>query len=840
MNIGTLKPSALNRPSSAAVCTHCGDTCADQSLIFEERAFCCNGCKLVYEILDKNGLCQYYELENTPGISFKNGFENKDFAYLDSEEILSELIDFQDEKIVKITLQIPAIHCTSCLFLLENFYKLNSGVEQSKVNFLKKELQLTYSKDRTSFSRIVEMLHRIGYAPEINLGSLKKEKTAAVPKSFYLKLGVTGFVFGNVMLLSFPEYLGLQQATDNLYFKVFGYLNLALGFPLVFYSGSDYLRSAWFGLRERELNMDVPISLGILALFGRSLFEILTHTGAGYMDSLAGLLFFLLAGKWFQQKTFHNINFEKDYQSYFPIAVTVLHTDGSSEKVPVKKLKQGHRIFIKNRELIPADSILKSERAEIDYGFVTGESAPVSVKKGERIYAGGRQTGGGIEVQLVKTISQSYLIQLWNDPAFAKISNQQKIKEQALGASRLATMVGKYFTIIVLAVAFLTLFFWLPKDIGIAINAFSAVLIIACPCAIALSIPFTYGNVLRLLARKSFYLKNTTVIESLRNINHIVFDKTGTLTERGEQLVFFEMNKSGFTNSPAHVSAVQKLVAQSSHPRSHQIYDYFSKPIDAKVQSEKEKNLSGKLTEFMEFPGKGILGKVGNFSLKIGSAAFFENEDLEKGRTYIRINGQIVGYFKHHSSLRKGLHRLIEKLKPDFKLSLLSGDHSGQAERFNPLFGESQFFNQSPHDKLKFIKKLQSEGDRILMIGDGLNDAGALQEASVGVVISENNNNFTPAGDGILNADAFEELPDLIDFAKRSRRVVFGSYLIALIYNIIGLSFAVRGALSPVIAAILMPLSSITIVISGLAGSWFLWKYMIVPPTSEKTIQSKN
>lgn len=823
MNLTITKPGVRN-PQLATRCTHCGETCADQSLIFEATAFCCSGCQLVYEILDENGLCKYYDLENTPGLSFKNAKANQDFDYLNSPEILNQLVDFQNEKIVKITLQIPSIHCTSCLFLLENFYKLNPGVEQSKVNFLKKELQLTFVKKTTSLAAIVGLLHRIGYAPEINLGSLKKEKTAVVPKSFYLKLGVTGFVFGNVMLLSFPEYLGLQQG-DNFYFKIFGYLNLALGIPLVFYSGSDYLRSAWLGLRERELNMDVPISLGIFALFGRSAFEILTHTGAGYMDSLAGLMFFLLIGKWFQQTTFHNINFEKDYQSYFPIAATVIEPNGN-QKTPLKNLKSGDQIFIKNQELIPADSILQSNRAEIDYSFVTGESAPVAAKKGDLIYAGGRQIGGAIKLILTKSVSQSYLIQLWNDPAFAKISTQQKIKNKALGASQLATTVSKYFTFTILAIAGATLFYWLPKDWTIAINAFSAVLIVACPCAVALSVPFTYGNVLRLLARKSFYLKSTSVIENLQNITHIVFDKTGTLTERQEQLSFTSLSaKMSFESSPELQIAVKELVSQSSHPRSQQIFDYVAAQFIGQAQNHKQTNLPNKLDGYIEIPGKGISGRVGQFQIKIGSASFFNEEKLEKGNTYLQANGEIIGFFKHESTLREGLENLIKKLKPNYQLSLLSGDHSSQSGKFNALFGDSQFFDQSPQNKLDFIKKLQSNGARVLMIGDGLNDSGALKEASVGVVISENNNNFTPAGDGILGADSFEELADLIAFAKRSRFVVYGSYFLALIYNIIGLSFAVRGVLSPVIAAILMPVSSITIVVSGLVGSWALWAY---------------
>lgn len=789
---------------TAVKCTHCGEHCQEQSLIFEEKAFCCSGCKMVYEILDENDLCRYYDIEKQPGISFKNSIQKTDFDYLNDPEILAQLIDFENKKIIKITLQIPSIHCTSCLWLLEQFYKLDSGVQQSQVNFLKKELSLTLSKKETSLSKVVGLLHKIGYAPEINLGSLEKKEADAVPKSFYLRLGVTGFVFGNVMLLSFPEYLGMQYVSNSHYLHWFGYLNLALGLPLVFYSGWDYLRSAWLGFRSWELNMDVPISLGILALFGRSVFEILTHTGGGYMDSLAGLLFFLLVGRWFQQKVFHNISFEKDYQSYFPIAATVVDEFKTSHQIPLKKLEKGMRVLLKNGELIPADGILQTDKTEIDYSFVTGESEPIHIKKGDLIYAGGRQLSGAIEMILTKTISQSYLIQLWNDPAFAK---KKEVLGSDLGASALAKQVGKYFTIAILVIAFGTLAYWLPNDWGIAINAFSAVLIIACPCAIALSIPFTYGNVLRLLARKSFYLKNLSIIEQLQNITHIVFDKTGTLTQRAEQLTF-----SGEIDKQQRI-LIKSLAAQSGHPRSQQIHDFY----------ENEKILP--VQNFKEYFGKGISGRVGEHLIKIGSHKFFNQLKLEKGRTYVQIDDELIGNFSHQSTIRTGLPELIKNLKSKFNLSLLSGDHSDQAALMTTLFGESRqlHFNQSPQDKLNYIRQLQSEGNKIMMIGDGLNDSGALQEAAVGVVISEHNNNFTPAGDGVISADSFAQLNDLLAFAKKSKYIVYGSYLLALMYNVIGLSFAVRGALSPVIAAILMPLSSLTIVLFGLVGSWWLY-----------------
>ena len=438
--------------STANSCYHCGEDCIDYKIEHDDKLFCCEGCKTVYDILNTNGLCQYYEIDENAGISLK-GKRQAGFAYLDDPEVVEQLAAYRDDKQTKISFHLPQIHCASCIWLLENLYKLNDGVLASNVNFLKKEIHITFSNETTSLRQVVELLASIGYEPAINLSSLDGDERPIINRSFFYKLGVAGFAFGNIMLLSFPEYLGLDQLANPFFFRLFGYLNIILAIPLVFYAGSDYLRSAWQGLRQKMLNIDVPISLGILSLFGRSLYEILTHTGAGYLDSLAGLVFFLLIGRWFQQRTYHNISFERDYKSYFPIAAR-LKTPEGEQSVSLNKLQPGDQIVIKHQELIPTDSLLVKGEAKIDYSFVTGESEPVEKVPGDKIYAGGRQMGESIELTVSRKVSQSYLTQLWNDEAFTK-----KVESRT---SQLADRVGKAFTIVILLIAFTTLAYWIP------------------------------------------------------------------------------------------------------------------------------------------------------------------------------------------------------------------------------------------------------------------------------------------------------------------------------------------------------------------------------------------
>jgi Cu+-exporting ATPase len=797
----TVEQSQLKQ-SSLPECYHCGEPCPGHSITIDEKYFCCEGCKIVYSILDENGLCNYYDLNKVAGISQKMK-SKQEYAFLDDSETINRLISYVDDTQTKVLFYIPQIHCSSCLWLLEKLHLLNDGILSSRVDFLKKEVQVAFDQTRVSLREVVEILAMIGYAPHIQLNDLDSGNKPVTEKALYYKLGLAGFAFGNIMLLSFPEYLGLGTPAEGTFHAFFGYINLALILPVVLYSGQDYLRSAWQGLKQRHLNIDVPVSLGILALFFRSTYEILSQTGAGYMDSLAGLIFFLLIGKWFQQTTYARIAFDRDFKSYFPIACTMM-ADGLEKQVTLDKLEQGDLVLIRHGELIPADALLVRGKAKIDYSFVTGEAALIEKGIGDRLFAGGRQMGGIIEISVTKKVSNSYLTQLWNDHAFTKANEKGK-------ANVIADRVAGFFTWAILIIASITLFYWLPRDVAIAVNAFTAVLIVACPCAVALSIPFTFGNVVRVFARKGIYFKNVQVIEALAQISHVVFDKTGTITNvQSAQLKY-----DGSSLSDYEKSLVYSLARHSTHPLSRQIETHLCAFQVLPV------------FDFREVKGKGISGTIDGHFIRIGSQQFINDSisDAEgkKQSVYIEIDHTVKGSFLQENEYRNGLSSVLSKIQKWGHISLLSGDHDAEKENLLPLFGSSGelHFEQKPEQKLEHIKHLQEDFHHIAMIGDGLNDAGALSQSNVGIVITEDTSNFTPACDVIMDAKNFEKLPKLFSFSRLSIKLVYAAYLIALIYNIVGLSFAVRGALSPVIAAILMPLSSVSIVLFGVGASTY-------------------
>ena len=778
-------------------CYHCGTDCSKSSVEYDEKAFCCNGCKMVYEIFSENDLSYYYELQSAAGATPQE--QEGKYDFLDAPAIIEKLLEFNDGNMQVVNLYIPHIHCSSCIWILENLNKLNTGIKGSQVDFPKKTVRITFNSEAISLKQLAIMMNRIGYEPQITLADFD-EKPTSVDRSLIYKLGIAGFAFGNVMFLSFPEYFDLNTNREtggeywlNEYQDLFRWIMFFFSLPVVMYSGRDYFISAFKGIRSRMLNIDVPIALGILVLFLRSTVDIVFNWGPGFFDSLTGLVFFLLLGKFFQQKTYSFLSFERDYKSYFPIAVTRFTEEGKEEIAQIYEIKKGDRLLIRNEELIPADGVLIKGDGHIDYSFVTGEAEPVRKKSGEKVFAGGKQLHGAIEVEIIKPVSQSYLTQLWGNAVF---NDEKSGRFQTLTDS-----IGRRFTIAVLSIATISTFIWLLIDPSLALNVFTAVLIIACPCAIALAAPFTLGNMLRIFGKKKFYLKNTQAIEQLAQIDTAIFDKTGTITTAAKSVANYE----GLPLTEEEESLLKNTLRSSNHPLSRSLYDLLA---------EHEIEV---LEDYEEHTGKGIQASGRKGNIKIGSADFVgspSTQNVENTSVHIRANDAYKGCFVFRNTYREGVSHLFEEMGKEMQFAILSGDNAGEKKRLQELLPATTpfYFNQKPEDKLHFIKKLQEKGKRVLMVGDGLNDAGALAQANIGIAISENINVFSPACDAILDATKFNELNSYMQASKKAMRIIKMSFVLSLMYNIVGLYFAVTGQLEPVIAAILMPLSSISIV----------------------------
>lgn len=770
-------------------CYHCGTRVTDPVYIIDEKAFCCIGCQSVYQVLSENNLCSYYSYNPAPGQAQKHGDQH--FDYLDEPEVARQLVDYTDETLTVITFYIPAIHCSSCIWLLEHLHKVHPAVLHSRIDFLKKQVSVTFRNQELSLRKLVELLVSIGYEPLISLQDVVREKKNSVNRDLIKKIAVAGLCMGNVMLFSFPEYLGLS-GLESRYQELFGWLNLTFIVPATFYSARDFFVSAWGGLKNRLINLDAPLALIIAVLFLRSAYEIVTHTGPGFSDTLTGLIFLLLMGRWVKQRTYYHLSFDRDYRSYFPVAVTVLRRN-RERSVPINEIAVGDRMFIRNNEIIPADAILMKGAGYFDFSFVTGESEPVRKVLGEIVYAGGRQVGQAVELEVVKPVSQSYLTRLWNNETF-------KVRENRM--QNFNDSIARYFSLVTFIIAFAATGFWMyAGDHGKAWSAFTAVLIVACPCVLALSTPFTLSAILGLFDRNRFYLKNTDVVEQLARVDTIVFDKTGTITSPDA----VDLSFTGVLSADEK-DLVASLARNSSHPLSRKIIQWLKADAFRSVRN------------FRELAGKGLSGLVGCHEVRMGSDAFVVPPAGRTGNSatvHLEIDGAYRGCFRVRQQWRPGLKQLFGNLGGTMDLHLISGDQERDRqslETFFPVPAQMRF-RQSPHDKLEYVRDLQEGGRQVMMFGDGLNDAGALKQSDLGVAVTDNINNFSPGCDAILDGAALGKLPRFIAQAKDGMRTIRMSFVISGSYNLVGIWFAVQGTLSPLTAAVLMPLSTVTIII---------------------------
>ncbi len=790
-------PSVSPREASALVCRHCGAPCHTGHAAASD-SFCCDGCEAVFTLLQNARLDAFYQYDSRPGVSqrYKASLDDARFAPLDDPDVAAHVVEFDDGLTAIATFAIPSIHCASCVWLLEQLWRFDAGTTRSEVDLQRRTVRVEYRPAATSPRRIAEQLSELGYEPVLAF----EGSAGPTPdrRRLYLQLGVAGFAFGNIMLFSIPRYVnGAPLASE--FRLLFGALNVLLAIPVFLFSAADYFRTAWHALRRATMALEVPVALGLLVLFGRSVFEIVSGRGEGFMDSFAGLVFFLLLGKLSQQKVFDRIAFDRTFRSFLPLSVRV-DREGGTATVPVQDITPGDCISVRRGEIVPADARLLDRAAAVDYAFITGEQRPVLVGPGDTVRAGGRALGA-LRLRVLRDVSHSQLARLWTHSIFGRV------KQRWL--ADVATRFGAWFTAAAITLAIAGAVAWWP-DVAASASVATAVLIVACPCALTLSAPITLGTAMGELGRRGLFLKHAAVALDLSRIDTVIFDKTGTLTAGTERTV---TSRDGL--SITGWALVRRLARESLHPISRAVA----------VQIDVPSSHFPAPTDVREVPGHGIHGTVGGIRVAIGSAPFvaevtgrpFECVD---DRTCVAA-GSEVGWVRVSAAPRVGILEAAGRLAAAHDIRLLSGDHAIESSRWRPIFGRGMRFRQSPEDKLAFVNQAQSEGRRVLMVGDGLNDAGALAAADVGLAVSDETACIVPACDAVINGDRLVALPAFLGYARRARQVVLLCFGVSIVYNAVGLTLALTGALTPLASAILMPVSSLTIV--GLSSGLMRW-----------------
>lgn len=776
-----------------ATCYHCGEKCTGAVIHFDEKEFCCTGCKAVFEILQNNNLCNYYSITQNPGVSQQRAHVNTYFDFLDEQHVIDQLSFYKEGSQIHVKFSIPNMHCSSCIWLLENLYKLNHGIVLSRVNFLNKEIHIVYNSDQISLKEVVLLLKKIGYEPNLSLDDLTNKHDKKVNRAQIYKIGIAGFCFGNIMMLSLPDYFSNGDFSNELYLNnIFNYLSLALSIPVFFYCAQEFFISSWQQLKLKKLNIDIPIAFAIIVTFTVSIYQILFLHKLGFLDSMSGIVFFMLVGRYFQNKSYNFLTFQRNFSSYLPIAVNKV-VDGIEKNIPLTDTTIGDELVIRQQEIVASDGILLSEEAWYDYSFVTGESNWVQKHQHEVIYAGAIQKSAIAHLKVSKKPSQSYITQLWNSK-----KNPKFVSNTLLTTER----INVYFSAIVLLLGSIAMLYWMYQgDYTTGLKALVTVWIVACPCALLLCSTFTYGNMLSILANNGMYIKNAAVLEKIKHIDTLVFDKTGTITTSNQSDIDFIGRDLSF----AERDMIYSLAYLSIHPLSKSIADYF------------DQNDLLTVSEFKSYDGKGIEGKVQNTHIQLGSQQWLgiqSNGSNRYTKVFVKIENEILGYFEIKNKYRNNILTELKELSQTYDLHLLSGDNDAEKSSLKDVFTkDAQLnFNQLPEQKTAYIQQLQSNGKTVMMIGDGLNDANAFEQSDAGVAVIENENNFLPACDVILMSHSMHILNNVLGFITKARTILYITFSVSIIYNLIGLSFAMQGKLTPVSAAILMPISTVSVV----------------------------
>lgn len=784
--------------TAQATCYHCGAPCDQGLLERDSKTFCCEGCFAVYELLQRNELCTFYQLDEHAG---QKPAGVQAFQALDVPEISRRYHTRIAGGEAVATFFLPQIHCASCIWLLERLGRLVPGVKSSRVSLLERRIAITYEPRRVSLSRLAAVLAQLGYPPQLTHSDTEQQENRRQNRRLIMQIGVAGFCFGNIMMLSFPEYLASADHVDDILRRFFGWLSLLLALPVFFYSAADYFRNSWQSAKARYFSIDVPIALGLTAMLLRSGFDVISGAGPGYLDSMTGLVFFLLVGRYAQARTYQALSFERNYLSFLPLAVARLEQD-REVITPISRLRAGDELLLRNGELLVADAELLSAWAQMDYSFISGESLPVLRQQGARLSAGGRVVGEAIRVRLLQAVQPGHLADLWNE---------RRGRDGTVSLSRLADRIAKYFTLVVLGIALATFLFWMREDISKALLATTSVLIIACPCALAITVPFTLGNIMRRAGRQQIYLRQAIVVEDVAAVDTVAFDKTGTLTQGLSGRVQWE----GQPLTEFQEQLIRSVALQSLHPLSRAVAAALTvRPFLA-------------ITDFKENAGQGASGRIGGVAVKLGSAAFVGLAEQPKtegaSRVFVSLDDNILGFFTIRNNVREGVEHMLASFDRRLNLCLLSGDQPQDRLWLRKWFGNGACmkFDMLPEEKTDYINRLQTQGREVMMVGDGLNDAGALQASRVGVAVADNLHQFTPGCDVLMHAAALRRLPEFIRFSRAGRRIILFTFYFSLAYNLVGMGLAVQAMLSPLLAAVLMPLSSLSVMVLSAAACWW-------------------
>ena len=702
------------------------------------------------------------------------------------------LAEAQAPREVTLALSLPGIHCAACISSVERVLNAHPGVHAARVNLTLKRAQIEADPDVTA-ELLASKLEAIGFeAHELDTGSLGATETDKAGRDLLMRLAVAGFASMNVMLLSVAVWSGAEAATRDL----FHWLSAAITLPAIAFSAQPFFTNAYSALRAGRLNMDVPISLAIALALATSLWETSLSGEHAYFDAALTLTFFLLAGRYLDHRARAVARSAAEELAALEVPRAMRLVDGTSEPVAVKDLSIGDLVLVRPGGRMPVDGVITEGRSELDRALLTGETLPVLAEPGQAVSAGEVNLTGPLTVRVTAVGEDSSLYRMAQLVAVAESgrSNYTSLADKA--AKLYAPGVH-----ILSALAFLG---WLiySNDLRMALNIAAAVLIITCPCALGLAVPAVTTAASGRLFRKGLLIKDATAMERLAKVDTVVFDKTGTLTQGHPKLTNIESHDN------AALGIALALANGSAHPLALGI-----------VEALRDKDIvAAKLDSMREVPGFGSEATWNGTQVRLGRASWVGAEQSDQTATWLKIGETPPLPFLFEDALREGAETLIHDLaEKGIAMHLISGDAPVPVHALADTLGlQNWTADARPADKADYVNDLKSKGAHVLMIGDGLNDTAALSTADVSISPASALDAARVASDIVLLGNTLAPIGGAITVSRKATSRIKENFQIATLYNIIAVPFAIAGLATPLIAALAMSSSSITVSLNAL------------------------
>ncbi len=693
---------------------------------------------------------------------------------------------------VQIALSLPGIHCSACIATVERELNAHPGVEDARVNLTLKRAMVKAAPG-LSAADLIPVLEGAGYeAHELDPGALSATQADKAGRDLLMRLAVAGFASMNVMLLSVSVWSGAADATRDM----FHWISAAIALPAIVFSAQPFFANAWSALRVRRLNMDVPIVLAILLALITSLWETALSGKHAYFDAALTLTFFLLAGRYLDYRTRAAARSAAEELTALEVPRAIRVVDGVEEEVAVATLNVGDLVLVRPGGRMPVDGEIVSGQSELDRSLLTGETLPVFAETGLTVSAGEVNLTGPLTIRATA---------VGEDTSLHRMADLVAIAES--GRSRYTSLADKAAKLyapgvhILSALSFVGWYIY-SGDVRTALNIAAAVLIITCPCALGLAVPAVTTAASGRLFRKGMLIKHSTALERLAEVDTVVFDKTGTLTSGTPELTNLG------DHSRADLEVALALAETSSHPLSV-----------ALTQAAREAGIKpATLKDITEVPGYGTEGTYHGQRVRLGRAAWTGAEEGDQTAAWLSIAGQTPVSFLFSDSLRLGAAEAVQAFRDAGKeVILISGDTQGAVQALADKLGIQKWIAQAlPQDKAKHVQNLSDQGRHVLMVGDGLNDTAALAAAHVSISPASALDAARVASDIVLLGNDLSPISDACDTAVKATKRIRENFRIATVYNIIAVPLAVAGLATPLIAALAMSTSSITVSLNAL------------------------